>query len=132
MKKLLLTAALMLGMVGLNSVAYGGVKVSTSAFSVAYTTITQTGNVEILGVVFSTGIVLDYVDVFDSSTTLNSTNAPYYRFYNDNVISTATVSTLGSGKSRGPNGVILRRGGIFKPSSAQYNQILIIHDDKKP
>lgn len=115
------------------SVADARIKISTSAFSITHTTITTGGRpLSIIAVRFTTGSVFDFVDVFDSSTTVNSAGAPTYRFYNDNVVSTSAVTTLGSGVSKGSTIIPLYRGGIFRPSSAEYNGIEVIYDDNRP
>ncbi len=142
MKKLILSIAVVLGVTGVviarqyavpsantrqpASIEYGGVETSSSAFSTNHATITLNGKVTIQSVRYSSGSVFDFVDVWDSTATLRNGDAPAFRFYNNNVISTATVSTLGQGESQGNYPVRLHKGAIWKPSASTYNSIHVL------
>ena len=150
MKKLLLTALVMLSGLAivraggplynsprgdnqaLATADYGGYNVSTAAFSAAYTTACIPCNGVFGGVVFSSGNLAsyDWVDVFDSSTTLsaNATLTPMVRLYNVNgstlsANNGASTVASASGWSGTPKPLRFNKGLIFKASVAVYNII---------
>lgn len=119
---------------GLITADYGGVDYSTGAFTsnaVTATLVLNSGYAQgvFYGVLFSTGDLTDYVDVYDStSSNLIGGGAHIARLYNvarsSNV--TGVYSTVASGESGPRRPIRFKRGLIWKASSASYNMITVL------
>jgi hypothetical protein len=103
------------------------VEISSSSFSANHTTVTLSGSGKWHGAFYSTGSVFDYVDIWDATATLVLSNHTPTRIYNDRVISTATVSTLGQGFSGPAKPIKYKNGLIWKPNVATFNNIHLLH-----
>lgn len=144
MKKLLLASAVMLFALGVshsrmisglpkgeqNNLAtadYGGVLVSTNAFTVNHTTASIVTSGVVYGVVFSSGVSTDFVEIFDSTTTLTA-GTPIMRLYNVNA-STGGLNTYAAGFSGLDKPVRYSKGLIWRASTAVYNVISVLYNE---
>ena len=114
------------------SVEYGGLKYSTSSFSVNYVTASVTGPIVWSGVLFSTSAssVLDFVDVWDATSTANTVGAPQWRIYNVNGSTVTGAAATGASLSgwNGPKTPIRNnRGLIWRASNAAINFISVLY-----
>lgn len=131
------------------SIWYGGVKYASSVFSAQITSVTYSsitaqafptptdmfpqGAYIVYGVDFSTGNCMDFVEVFDSTSTGLIHNKPQpngARLYNVQN-STSANSTSGSITCSGFAGfkypVRYTQGLFFRPSTANYNMIRLYY-----
>src|SRR3990167_2699986 len=123
----------------LQNVDYGGVQYATSSFSTAFSTVTfssltVTGSYVVYGVVYTTGSCGDYVDIWDFNNAATAhAQASTHRNYNVSGSTTGAAaggSALGgvcSGQSVLTWPLRFRKGLLWRPSSAGYNQILLLY-----
>lgn len=118
-------------------VDYVGLDYSTSSFSVNFTTpinpLTGTnliGSIAVRGVTFSTGNTVDFVQIYDATSTVNAVaTGEVCRIYNLNNSTTsagAIQGGLGGGFSKvGDTPIKLNKGLIWRVSSAAYNSVIV-------
>lgn len=152
MKKYILTAAVMLGLLAtvkagppfldtprghpqaLATADYGGVQIASSVFSTAMSTGCNNCSGVFYGVLFSTGNFAnnDFVEIFDAPTAASATanNSVLARIHNFSLPS----STITAGFKEAGWPVRFKSGIQFRPSSAGYNFIGILfqkNDDEQ-
>lgn len=117
----------------LHTADYGGVDISTGAFVVGHVTATingtnLSGSGAFHGVLFSSGINTDFVDIYDSSATHLTTSFGHIaRIYNISS-STAGVGSLSSGLVGLEYPIRFKRGLIWQPSNSNYNIISVLYN----
>ena len=108
-------------------IGYGGTKYATSTFSSEFTTACAPCTGVVYGVIFSSGLAThtEFVDIWDSTTVLNTggaTGNARMRIYN---LSNSTSTQLGAGFNGPTYPVRFSRGIIFKPGVATFNSIML-------
>ena len=110
-------------------VEYGGLKFSTSSFSINGATIT--GKATIPYVIFSSGTVDDYVSIFQttSPTMTNPHVNEVARIYNVGNSTAPTPAAFGRGVSPAGN-IRVGSNWMWKPSVTAYNIITLLYESQ--